>query len=840
MPLIPPPEVDQGDPAAFYAALNAQVSIDAPSSGAGLQVTIENPDDLLPEVPPGTTRPLSTVFAVARGFVSFYPSGANLPTPNGQPMVVPPEMTGLDIGTVIQQVWAPDYRKLGTTVVPPELRTTHIAYIGLDRSSVENQFKELLPNLPTKALVKSWNDSGGSGPPPDRVTLESAFLQRAMSGDGSIFVAGGSPLGISARVSVPPASGTTPAIAGRFVLQTYFVPPQSGQSSFTDTESALDGIFEVEASGGANPYTGHPLVEANDSTGSIEFKSTFAIWNNVTRDFGPVSGCGIKLHKIQGETDTIVAATTTDGGGKIDISVNLSRRDKIQFEVDLVGYGMPIGNRLFVANLMSDVERAGRRLDNSRTNSFVYMLKYRAGDGYKNFYGELRENIALEKYEQDRGNAEKDDWLQLASRFTNQLLQHMDEFEGYYADGGSDAGAFKVLFEGDSWLSYPVQPGSRTDASIFSHLDDAIASRLAAVGLTYNRVPLQHFGDRADQMFGQPTATSSPVQWRFTKDFFDEYEFDLVILSAGGNDFAEPGVSNAVFGPWINGLSSQGDKATFPSAYTGDVFNPYAIGPQIPSDMQDTLRRKLSMSCASLLRNHPWNLYLHQLMLTSQASADAVKATLDVFLTNLGLSTTLLADANDYSDAEVKAAGAEIVTRLETIPLTFPGAANDPYNKMLAAVFDETLLMQRFVAVKANLEILLAYAQSKNIKVLTHTYCYPIFQQHPTALMWAPEAMLKGYYAAGPWFEPRFREANIESRYVRMMCLVSMIDNHVRLVLDPLKQQYPSCFDYVDLRALNLDPALWNDEMHLTDDGFATVAQAIFDHASGSGLIPVP
>lgn len=853
MPLVPPPDATQSDPVQFYPSLNATVDVDAPATGEGMQITIDKPDALWPDSQYSNQCKRSTVFAIAKGFVRFYPAAANLPTPDGQPMTVPPEMAGLDVGTVIQQIWFDDYRKLGTVVESQNSRTTHVAYIALDKESVRAAFTSLVASMHRKALVKSWTGAGGTGVVPDTATLRTLFADRVMSGDASVFAPLGTPIGNAAKVTVIPPNNSTPVAAGRFTLQTYFESSQSAQTGFTDPQDAIDSIFEVEADGVSNPYDKHPLVD--DVPIGVIFEATFLIWNNLSHSYEVLGGCNISLYTVK--DDVQVATDTTAVDGTVTLSATLKRRDKIRFEANLQINNRKVGTHTYTEFLATQTEMVRRYLDRTTNKrSCVYQLKYRVNKGYRAFYDELRVNEKTEQFDDDRGNAEAridnpntdplDDVKSWRGRlYINSLMDGIDECESYYAGAssyapsdsggaGDDTNAVNILFEGDSWLSYPIPTGE--DKSIFTHLDESIRDYYKNSIRKYHRVPLQHHGDRSDQMFGNPTASTGKHQWHYTTEFLDEYSFKLIFLSGGGNDFAEPGLSSSaadLYGAYYTpNIASQG----------GTMFDPDKIGLNDPN--QAMFLRKIESSFAVLLKNHPWNLYLRNRSLPAnaklaQATAAAIKNTVDGFLTNLGFNPSQLPATVGADESALEAAASIIKAQFQDTDLHFPGSAPDNYNGLLQFLFDEVRLTQRFAQVKTELETLLTYAQGKNIKVLTHTYCYPFYNEAFTTSL--------GFYVAGPWFKPRFLEANITSRFVRMICLKSILDNHVRLVLAPLKTQFPLHFDYVDVRTTIEHANLWNDEMHLKEAGFTLVANEIFNYLitprpanTSNSLIPPP
>jgi hypothetical protein len=123
-----------------------------------------------------------------------------------------------------------------------------------------------------------------------------------------------------------------------------------------------------------------------------------------------------------------------------------------------------------------------------------------------------------------------------------------------------------------------------------------------------------------------------------------------------------------------------------------------------------------------------------------------------------------------------------------------------------------------------NWQVLLNFAKTLNIPVITHTYGYPFFNEEATSVLgweWKKRT--------GPWFKPRFEEARIVDRRIRRICLKAILDNFRWYVLEELTQPgHGFDFEYVDVRDVNPAAGLWRDEMHLMPAGFKKIAEKIY------------
>src|SRR6185295_14982130 len=86
------------------------------------------------------------------------------------------------------------------------------------------------------------------------------------------------------------------------------------------------------------------------------------------------------------------------------------------------------------------------------------------------------------------------------------LMRIRDSEKRYKDTSVLPSNRFTLLLEGDSWLSYPPDGGGlfiQYSGDIYGQLDDVLSKQVEDKKLaTYIRFPLQHHGDRTDQMFG--------------------------------------------------------------------------------------------------------------------------------------------------------------------------------------------------------------------------------------------------------------------------------------------------------------------------------------------------
>jgi hypothetical protein len=413
-----------------------------------------------------------------------------------------------------------------------------------------------------------------------------------------------------------------------------------------------------------------------------------------------------------------------------------------------------------------------------------------------------------ERYEADRGNMEKyEEYTEpifsviethiLPAITHRDLMKHFKQFEQCYkADVLPPKSAtFNVLVEGDSWLNYPFAFND-----IYGHLDQIIWARKKSE-VTYNRIPLQHYGDRSEQMF-VAVSPAADRQWHHTLDILSEYKIDLIFASGGGNDMAEPGIGNATKKqPWLTNNFSDG------------YFDPFLAKNVLDSTSMSIAEKLMRQSFAVLLQNHRWFSYFNGTTLKDEPTMTAI---LDPLLTAL---------KKDFGPNDRILQAKSLQEIGEKVIANFPQSIlpSSPEEQLINAIFDPIAFNQRFLDVKNNWMILLNEAQQRTIPVLTHGYGYPLFNEEATSTFGAEQQTW-----AGPWFFDRFWEANIQDRRIQKICLKVILDRFVTDVLDPLKAQY-SNFDYVDIRNLNSSIDTWRDEMHLRGSGYRKIAEQVYD-----------
>lgn len=799
LPVIRPPDkAIAGALNDYYdklATSGVTVSVD-PSPSDTMVITVGGADTPHAEEP---QLPCSTVFAVTGGFVSY----------------------DLATSTLTIRVWIPDALGLAKAT-PDSPRANRIVLGGLEETSVEDAIKARIATIGDPTLLESWTDNQGSLPAPGRQALEDAYFDRFWDGDADIFVKGGTPLG----------RGDGSADTVTLTLAASFLKP-NGQS----VPIAPELIVESAQQGGPFKqlrFAGHPLLEAINQPITITFEPTFEIWDNTpsNRRFVPLDGATLKLyqkpaHHALGGVEaldelvpTSVPIGPTGSDGKVaSFTASVPPRSPIYFEYETDG--MTVGSRTFLANIRTPAHKARLHLDADRKNTKVYRARYELSRPYRTFVDELAENTDDEKYELDRGNmlasertlpsddftvVDLGDWVDLG-QWAGGLLSHTPADSRDFIRSIRDCEAtftadtlpgpsktFTVLFEGDSWMNYPF-----AFDDVYGHLDTLIRTRLQD-GITYNRIPLQHFGDRSDHMFVGGTGTTR--QWDFTLEFLAEYDVDLIVASSGGNDMAEPGIGNRAAG-------------RFAPYFTDGHFDPALAASSSALSAADKALATAQMqrSFAVLLRNHRWFTHLNGTTQLSTADLLAVLAPLFAKLPyhgNLGVAS----DGLDY-------VGRQVIDYFPSDPAQ-PGFADEL--ALLDAVFDQTALIQRYVTVKANWQLLLEEAQTRSIPVVTHTYGYPLFNEEAVSYLGQGKQEVEG-----PWFFNRFKEAGILHTPIQKICLKHILDRFVTDVLVPLKAAYPQVLDYADTRNINSDTSRWRDEMHLRSKGFELVAEAIYE-----------
>ncbi|MET0621669.1 MAG: hypothetical protein ABW250_01680 [Pyrinomonadaceae bacterium] len=800
LPIIRPPEkkfnpfsvsevvdaLNIAETIAYYGDLQAQgvnvLASPPPAPGSPMEILIEN-SDVTHET--DEEEPVSTVFAMTRGFVSY------------------------KAGEITLRVWPADFKSLAKLPDGPP-RPNRIVYGSLDADSVEEAIEEQVAELDEAILKESWTQTN-SGAAPDREAFEAAFVERFMDGDAEVYVEAGTALG---EASIIPAAANAPV--ARLTLAAFFDAAGSPPSIEVAPEDLIDNALRPKL---LLLFTGHPLVKAVSGPVQIHFKSRFFIWDNTSgvQDYVPLANgqvtllAGPNLSNLPSlPFDTYVEAAPpffTDANGFIDvIAPPLPSRALIRFRYATAGntYGV----RTYAEDVETNPHKARQYVDNLLVNTKEYRAKYEFFPKYKSFVNDLAEHGDDEQYGADRGNMEKYEKtiqplaLGAISGFIpaithRDMLKHIRQFEeGYKASViPPKSKTLNILFEGDSWVNYPVAFND-----IYGHLDQFIWSKTKP-DVTYNRIPLQHFGDRSNQMFYAASPTDDR-QWNYTRDALSEYKIDLIVISSGGNDVAEPGISNSAGKAWVT------------DNFTDGYFDPFLAQGTLSGADMDTAERLLKLSFSVMLKNHRWYSYFNPgVVLKDEAQ---MKAVLDPLLAALNQD---FGPSNPQAQAgSLDEIGHKVIANF---PDTFALGSNE--DLLFKEVFDAAVFAQRFAAVKTNLSTLLDEAQNRGIPVITHTYCYPLFSENPTSYFGEGD-----WRITGPWFAHRFREAKVLDRRIQKICLKVILDRFVTDILQPLKAAYP-LFNYVDVRRLNASTDTWRDEMHLRGGGFREVASKIYD-----------
>jgi hypothetical protein len=809
LPVVLPPKKDFSNTLAYYSGIEAQgvvVSAAAQSPGGPMQITVEKADVLHTDM----LTPMSTVFTATAGFVTYAQ------------------------GNVELRVWSDDFKDL---VKPASgMRPNRIVYGSLDSASVQQAIANTVAKLKLGLLIlqESWTEAGGSGPMPIRADLETAMVQRFMAGTASIFVDAGTPIGTGSISTGPNGPVAT------LTLQAVFDAAGPPAPISVPPEDLIDSALEVRR---LAKFAGHPLIKATSASINIHFLSRFLVWDNTAYDYVPLANSNVTLLVGAPVPTTVadlvptatVATAQTDTAGRINLTVPLPARAMISFQYATTG--RTYGNRLFDKDIRTEPHKARLHVDSNYENTRDYRAKYEILPEYQKFLDDIAaqgsddEALAL-----DRGNSDwrdTDNPLDTAALalpdFVQQVqlvysqrdrIKQIAAAEAFYkADFiPPKAKTFNLLVEGDSWLNYPLAFND-----IYGHLDKIFASRLKA-DVAYNRFPLQHLGDRSYQMFrAEPGKTR---QWNFTEDFLKEYRIDMILCSAGGNDFAEPGISGKF------------KKKPYSNYITDSYFNPFWAQVSLTATEMAAMKKLLLQSFAVLLQNHPWNFFIRNKTGVPLGEA-AMTAALDPLLAAVGSAfgpdPAVLAALgvppgsvdNTWAPLVLQPIGQQVIANWPDV--VAPGS---PHDALLQFVFDRTsgsltgLYEQRFSDTKANWEVLLTAAGNLGIPVISHTYGYPLFNENPASYFGAGN-----WNITGPWFNHRFREANIVDRRIEKICLKALLDDFVNKILKPLKAQYP-LFDYVDVRNLNSSTELWRDEMHLRSKAFNEVAENIYHLAA--------
>jgi len=419
-------------------------------------------------------------------------------------------------------------------------------------------------------------------------------------------------------------------------------------------------------------------------------------------------------------------------------------------------------------------------------------MKRKISDNHQLFYADA--------YDEDPENiGEIDSWL----RFD-------DDF---------DPNHFNILVEGDSWFHYPIPKNTDLRQVCLAALRGRVKSKTVSV------LELQHFGDRATSVLPPPGGMldTSSESYKLLLEWATQYRFDAVLLSAGGNDFADPGFSTDVdewegdLQPYINHVLEGPQEE--------HVFDPYAAS-LANVDMANA-NIAMEQSFSALLNNHYWNKYLSNIPYLDIENSHIVQDTprsrlqppdidagiisvLDNVIPNTGfVDWTFDALLNNWP------AGSE-----------FPYGHNGPVDDALELIFDRQRVMDRVNAIYHGYSDFIKDLTKAGItRIVAHSYAYPIYNEFATHIYMGART---GNWRrkAGPWLNIRLIEAGINNKFVRSFALKGLIDIVSREVLHRLDSDLAN-FVFVDLRNIAVLPDHWRDEMHLDVGGFEPCGEAI-------------
>lgn len=184
MPIVPrAPDGTSSATQAFYQQL--QVTIGLALSGPGGAFL----DIMLAQAANASSSPNPTLFAMAGGFVRFYPAGAGVPSPDG--------FSDPAQGVLMLTPWLGDVEAQKRAFPPDTPRPGAIYYVGVDEAATKLILRDETARMSEAALRASWTEVKGAAPPPGTSPsdLIDAHNDRVMAGTGSVFVDGGTPIG---------------------------------------------------------------------------------------------------------------------------------------------------------------------------------------------------------------------------------------------------------------------------------------------------------------------------------------------------------------------------------------------------------------------------------------------------------------------------------------------------------------------------------------------------------------------------------------------------------------------------------------------------------------------
>ena len=546
-------------------------------------------------------------------------------------------------------------------------------------------------------------------------------------------------------------------------------------------------------------WEGHALAQAVPISVDLAFRVKY--WNRTSKTFedayDTVNTVGIPV-ELTDEDGIIIYTGTTDEFGVTDVQTGtvVPRGRKLELSVDLsaINDGMPPPYQTLIETI---------RIRREAQMPFDLEMRKLIGDEYLPYMKETY----------------PDDYS-----ITHRLYAHISswkKFEKNYSNLN-----FNIAFEGDSWFHYPVKL-YRDDLST-KLVDIFDASNQSS---DVNALELQHFGDEADVIFDL-----SSQNYLFLQKWIGQYRFDLVILSAGGNDVANPGVSDKS-GDWPEHWRENFETHTIEDANGRDVFNPYDAKEAADLDpslqpLLDEIEQAMESSFVSLLRHHLWYRYLKG---DDRTAAETALLDSDNKLNPPGV-------LQGFYDTAIQSFGFQPTDTiaLQDILNNWPSDSRFPeepdpsgqacdLDEALKAFFDLDKVVDLFSDIQLGIENALDLFQVCGVtKVVGHSYGYPLVNEKPTRLIQSSASTR----ITGPWLHHRLRQAGLHSddfrdELSRAMVLRSLMDGFERTVLQQLVVDYSGFFSYVDLRQI-IKPDDWRDEMHLKPDAYEKCAQEMF------------
>lgn len=154
--------------------------------------------------------------------------------------------------------------------------------------------------------------------------------------------------------------------------------------------------------------------------------------------------------------------------------------------------------------------------------------------------------------------------------------------------------------------------------------------------------------------------------------------------------------------------------------------------------------------------------------------------------------------------------------------LTFPYGVNmaNFYEIVLDSIYDKGKLGDELLDIRLRISHLLDFMDQNFLqtKVVAHTYEYPIYDDSKVSI----------FDPYGPYIAKALNSVNLGNGVLKTICIIGLIDAFKTHVLDKIKTNYPTRFDYADLRGVSDSSAFWADEMHMNDVGTRRAANRLY------------